>query len=107
MAYNFSAQTNGPLIYNGENCELTPQRGTINNNKELFWFEPDLAQPIANTRAVLYVCINDVLLNLNFQYFNHMGNDACNRYDQCSRSAANFMVMELREMLKFFKKYKA
>ena len=99
LAYNFTANTNGPLIFNGqEPCQLTPARGCINNDLELFWLEVDLAADIPNTQAVLHVAVNDRLLDMNYSKMNHMGKDAANRFDQYQRTDCTFMIMELSDI---------
>ena len=97
MCYNFSALTNGPYIYTGNvPNELTPTRGVVNNNEELMWMETDLAAPIAKTKAVLYVSVNDFLLQMDYtSCFNNIGRDPVNRMDQFIRTAATFTVLEL------------
>ena len=58
--------------------------------------ETDLAAPIANTKAVLYITVNDFLTNMDYRTcFNHIGRDPVNRIDQYIRSAATFSVLEL------------
>ena len=99
MAYNFSALTNGKVAYSGVPNQLTPARGSLNNNLELFWLDVDLGQDISNTKAVLHVAINDMLLFMDFQNFNHIGTDACNRVDQYARTPAVFSIMELRKVI--------
>ena len=99
MCYNFSANTNGAVFFNGENAmELTPVRGAISNDLELMWMEVDIGQEIPNIKAVLHVGINDLLLHMDFNKFNHVGLDAVNRNDQYHRSPANFTVWELRKV---------
>ena len=101
MAYNFSAHTNGAVIYNGNSSlELSPQRGAINNNLELFWLEVDLGIQVPDIKAVLHVGINDMLLHMDFQNYNHIGLDAVNRNDQFHRSPVNFSIWELRKVFK-------
>ena len=60
------------------------------------WLEVDLATEIPDVKAILHVGVNDLLLNMNFQNFNHIGRDAVNRCDQFVRSPASFSVWELR-----------
>ena len=97
FAYNFTAHTNGPYIYRADvPNELTPTRGVVNNNRELLWMETDLAAQIPNTKAVLYVAVNDFLLHMDYKdCYNHIGRDPANRIDQFVRSAATFSVLEL------------
>ena len=97
MCYNFTANTNGPYIYTANvPNELTPTRGVACNNAELMWMETDLAAPIANTKAVLYVSVNDFVTNMDYrQCFNHIGRDPVNRIDQYIRTSATFTVLEL------------
>ena len=97
MAYNFSALTNGKLVYSGVPNQLTPARGALNNNLELFWLDVDIGQDMSNTRAVLHVAVNDLLLFMDFANFNHSGNDAVNRVDQFARSPATFTIMEFTD----------
>ena len=97
LCYNFTANTNGPYIYTANvPNELTPTRGIANNNAEKLWMETDLAAPIANTKAVLYVAVNDFLMNMDYRdCFNNIGRDPVNRIDQYIRTAATFSVLEL------------
>lgn len=61
--------------------------------------EVDLAKPIPNTKAVLYIMINDFLLNMDYkESFNKIGADAVNRLDQFTRSAATFSPLELSDI---------
>ena len=61
--------------------------------------EVDLEQPIQNTKAVLYIMINDFLLNMDYrESFNKIGSDAVNRIDQFYRSAATFTPLELSDI---------
>ena len=78
--------------------ELTPQRGSINNNLELMWMEVDLAKKIPDVKCILHVGINDLLLNMDFNNLNHIGGDAVNRIDQFQRSPVNFSVWELSDI---------
>ena len=75
LAYNFSALSNGPVFYNGESCQVTPARGCANNDLELFWLEVDLTKEIPDTKAILHVGVNDLLLYMDFRNFNHIGHD--------------------------------
>ena len=77
---------------------MTPARGVFQNDLELFWLDVDIGQDISNTRAVLHVSINDMLLFMDFSQFNHQGNDAVNRVDQFARSPATFTIMELTDV---------
>ena len=100
LCYNFTALTNGPHIYKADvPHEITPTRGICNNNKELPWLEVDLVKPIHDTKAVLYIMVNDFLLHMNYRdSFNHVGRDSCNRIDQYTRSAATFTPLELSDI---------
>ena len=99
LCYNFSAHTNGPVIFNGNNSfELSPQRGAISNNLELFWLDVDIGLQVPNIKAVLHVGINDLLLHMDFSHYNHIGQDAVNRNDQYHRSPVNFSIWELRKV---------
>ena len=99
MAYNFTANTNGSVIYQGEDkFVMTPARGCANNNMPLLWLEPDLAMEIPDVKAILHVGVNDLLLFMDFHNFNHIGYDGANRCDQFHRSPANFSVWELRNV---------
>ena len=102
MAYNFTANTNGPVFYQGEDkFVMTPARGCADNNLPLMWLEVDVAKEIPDIKAILNVGINDLLLFLDFNNFNHIGHDAVNRCDQHHRSPANFSVWELRNSFNF------
>ena len=90
--------TNGKVVYSGVPKQLSPARGSLNNDLELFWLDVDIGQDLSATKAILHVAINDLLLFMDFKNFNHQGHDAVNRIDQYARTPALFSIMELTDI---------
>ena len=55
LFYSMSASTNGPHITSGVPSEVTPKRGTLNNDRPLHYIDVNLGQDLTNCSGLLYV----------------------------------------------------